>query len=323
MLRLPLLLIARLSLGKARKYMEGCLAGSTDQTNRLGIHAVAAHFTKLGWAFREQSTSDFGVDAQAEKLGSDGNGIGKLIALQIKTGPSYFIERRGGYVYYGEERHRQYWTNYALPVFIILHNPETEVTLWQRVDEELIEPLSCGRWSIQIPADQTLDERHSAFIERGIAADMVSVRRYRLALDLPLVQRFAQESEIFLRVEDWVNKTLNFRTTDVVFSDVHDDEAEMTLETWLPAHTIERFMDVTFPWLSWRLHEYVGEEEIAFEVAVHVLKVKVNQLGKALLVLDEFYRRDLVDDAPREPTFDPDFFLELGENDRDPDQDET
>jgi hypothetical protein len=71
------------------------------------------------------------------------------------------------------------------------------------------------------------------------------------------------------------------------------------------------------------LHEYVGEEEGACEVAVHVLKVEVNELGKALLMLDEFYRRELVDDARLEPSFDPEFFLELGENDRDPDEDET
>ena len=108
------------------------MANSTDQTDRAGVHAVGAIFTRLNWAFREQPTSDYGIDAQAEKLNSDGKGGGKLIALQIKSGASYFRKRGDDYVFHGEERHREYWINHSLPVFLILHNPDTIVTLWQR-----------------------------------------------------------------------------------------------------------------------------------------------------------------------------------------------
>lgn len=296
------------------------MGSSTDQTSRKGIHAVGAIFTDLGWAFREQPTSDFGIDAQAEKLGEDGNGIGKLIALQIKSGPSYFIRRRDGYVYYGEKRHRDYWTNHSLPVFIVLHEPESGLTIWQKVDENLIEDLAGGRWAIQIPADQTLDKEHATYLERHIAADLPSIRRYRLALDLPLIERFSQEEEIYLRVDDWVNKTLNFRSTDVVFSEEPDDPADMELNTWLPAYTVERFMDYYFPWLSWKLHDYIDASEGAYEVALHILKVELNEVGKGALVLDQFYRRELVPDETQTAQFDPDFFLELGENDRDFDE---
>jgi hypothetical protein len=62
------------------------MAISTDQFNRAGIHAVGAIFTRLGWAFLEQPTSDYRIDGQAEKLNPDGKAGGKLIALQIKTG---------------------------------------------------------------------------------------------------------------------------------------------------------------------------------------------------------------------------------------------
>ena len=110
------------------------MVNSTDQTDRSDIHAVGAIFTRLSWAFREQPTSDYGIDAQAEKLNLDGKGGGKLIALQIKTGASYFRKKGGEYVYYGEERHREYWINHSLPVFLIIHNPETNLTLWQRVE---------------------------------------------------------------------------------------------------------------------------------------------------------------------------------------------
>lgn len=271
---------------------------ATDQTDRTGIHATASIFTELGWAFREQSTSDFGIDAQAEKLGSEGSGTGKLIALQIKTGKSWFRKRGDGYVYYGENRHREYWTNHSLPVFIVLHDPETGTTLWQRVESHLIEEGKDGRWAIAIPADQTLDKSHEQYVLRGISADSASVRRYRLSLDLPLIRSFAEHPEAYLRIQDWVNKSLNFRGTAVIFNEDPDSKPDLELDTWLPAYRIDRFMDVHFPWLNWQEHEFIDESEGDGEVSVHVLRVELNEIGRAALLLEDFYQSELVTDEP-------------------------
>ena len=161
---------------------------SPDQIDRAGILAVGLMLEKLDWVFREQPTSDFGIDAQAEKRNRDGSAGGKLIALQIKSGKSYFRRRGDGYVFYGEDRHRDYWTNHSLPVFIILHNPEDGMTLWQRVDRHLIMELDDGRWLIPVPADQALDEANIHYLEEGIASDLPSLRRARLVLDVPLMR---------------------------------------------------------------------------------------------------------------------------------------
>jgi Domain of unknown function (DUF4365)/RTX calcium-binding nonapeptide repeat (4 copies) len=230
----------------------------------------------LNWAFREQPTSDYGIDAQAEKLNDHGKAGGKLIALQIKTGASYFRKRGDGYVYYGEERHREYWTNHSLPVFLILHNPETGGTLWQRIERHLIEDGDDGRWAIQIPANQTLDKEHEPYIAAGIASDLPSLRRARLALDLPLIKKFEEHSECYLRVDEWVNKSLNFRGADVVFSEEPDAEADLEIGVFMAGSTIDRFMAVAFPWLDWSLHEYIDAFEGAGEVAVHVLRVELS-----------------------------------------------
>jgi hypothetical protein len=45
----------------------------------------------LGWLFREQSTEDYGIDAHAE-LVADDDVSGRLLALQIKSGRSWFRE---------------------------------------------------------------------------------------------------------------------------------------------------------------------------------------------------------------------------------------
>lgn len=273
---------------------------STDQTERAGVYAVGRIFTDLGWSFREQPTSDFGIDAQAEKLNDDGLGGGRLIGLQIKSGPSYFKKRGDDYVYYGDERHRTYWTNHSLPVFIIIHDPESGLTLWQKVEEHLITEGANGRWSIAIPASQTLDAANETYIVKGIASDLSSLLRHRLTLDLPVIQQFSEHEVSYLYVEDWVNKTLNFRSTRVVFGEDPDGPVDVVLDTWLPAHTITRFMAFHFPWLDWRIHEYQGDEFGAGEVACWVIETELGEIGKAALTLERFYTSKLIADEPGE-----------------------
>lgn len=271
------------------------MARSIDETGRLGIHSVGAIITAMRWAFREQPTSDFGIDAQAEKLGDDGAPTGQLIAIQIKSGASWFRRRGNDYVFYGEARHREYWTNHALPVFIVLHNPDTQLTLWQRVERHLIEEGKDGRWSITIPATNTLDARNEHFILAGIATDDASIRRHRLALDLPLIRKFAEEECAYLRLEEWVNKSLNFRRTEVVFEDDPSADAAFELHTWFPATSRADFMAHMFPWLEYQLLEY-DEDSGAGEVATHVLEVKLSRIGQAALTLEDFY-----EDGPPDP----------------------
>ena len=101
---------------------------------RRGLNAIEAVFiSDFSWAFREQTVSDFGIDAQAE-IFEAGKATGKLIALQIKTGASYFRKHGDDYVFYGEQRHLDYWLNHSLPVFLILHDPDRNLTLWQKIE---------------------------------------------------------------------------------------------------------------------------------------------------------------------------------------------
>jgi hypothetical protein len=44
----------------------------------------------MKWLFRRQLESDFGIDAQAEIVNDEGNPTGQFVAMQIKSGPSFF-----------------------------------------------------------------------------------------------------------------------------------------------------------------------------------------------------------------------------------------
>jgi HEAT repeat protein len=130
---------------------------TTDSIGRIGVHAVGAMITALGWFFREQPTSDFGIDAQAEAPNKGGYPSGRLLGLQIKTGKRWFQERDAeGIVYRGSLRHLAYWTEHSLPVVLILYDPQDRTCLWVHINEKAIEPTARG-WKILVPFDQKLD----------------------------------------------------------------------------------------------------------------------------------------------------------------------
>jgi hypothetical protein len=78
---------------------------------------------QLEWLFRRQPTEDYGIDAHVEIV--DGENVrGRLLALQIKSGASWFREPTdGGWWYRPDEDHVTYWSHHSLPIAVVLYNP--------------------------------------------------------------------------------------------------------------------------------------------------------------------------------------------------------
>lgn len=124
-------------------------------TERLGINAVEQIVLKeLQWIFRDQPTSDMGVDAHIETV-SNGVPTGQLLALQIKTGASHFHDVGDALVYYGTNVHIDYWSGHSLPVLLIAHLPETNETYWVQVCPPHVSPTKSA-WKISIPKSNRL-----------------------------------------------------------------------------------------------------------------------------------------------------------------------
>lgn len=100
----------------------------TNSQERLGVNAVAEAIAKIGQIWRETPMADVGVDGQIEYVNPEGFATGRMIAVQIKSGPSFFKESYGDWVFYPEEKHRFYWERFPLPVLIIIHNPDTNLS---------------------------------------------------------------------------------------------------------------------------------------------------------------------------------------------------
>jgi tetratricopeptide (TPR) repeat protein len=108
-------------------------------------------------AFREQDTSDFGVDAQAETK-RDGNPTGRLVGLQIKTGPSWFEEPgEGGWKFRPEKKHVSYWLNHSLPIYVLLVDLDTEAIYWQEISERTLQTGPRGGIFVQVPEANVIE----------------------------------------------------------------------------------------------------------------------------------------------------------------------
>ncbi len=99
---------------------------------------------ELGWLSREQPTEDVGIDAHVEIVDTE-EVPGRLLALQIKSGQSWFKEAtRGGWWFRPDAAHVQYWLNHFLPVVAVLCEPDSQVRYWQLVSRETMQRTRRG-----------------------------------------------------------------------------------------------------------------------------------------------------------------------------------
>jgi len=137
-----------------------------------------AAFESIGFAFREQSESDFGIDAHAELVESE-QPTGQLLGIQLKSGPSYLSEAEGdGYAFRTDREHVEYWLKHALPVLICLCDVDAHLIYWQVVNKETANSTGKG-FKFNVPKSQKVDTA-SAPKFRDLLTPVVSADRYTI-----------------------------------------------------------------------------------------------------------------------------------------------
>ncbi len=100
--------------------------------------------------------NDFGIDGYIEFV-EDELVTGRLLAVQIKHGDSFLRNTSsGGYKYYGENKHLNYYLNKNTPIIFIVYNDDFSKKHWVLFDIELTSPTDNGWW-IEIPIDNIVD----------------------------------------------------------------------------------------------------------------------------------------------------------------------
>ena len=137
---------------------------NTAKLGEFGVRIVSKVISDtFGWLFkRNHQEHDFGIDGQVELVTNDGAVTGQMLAVQIKCGRSFLVEKnKWGFVYMGERKHLNYLLNYPLPVIICLCDPDCLRCYWVHFRQELTERTRSG-WTITVPFDNILDNSKEA-----------------------------------------------------------------------------------------------------------------------------------------------------------------
>lgn len=295
-----------------------------DSTERIGVNEVERIvLSELGWIFREQPIEDMGIDAHLERV-QEGSPDGKLLALQIKSGSSHFKEKKDSYTYYGKIVHLDYWTGHSLPVVLVAHLPETNQTFWQVINEKTVTRTRKG-WKVEIPKSNVFGKNSIEQLAELFEGTPEQQRFRKLAIDEPLMRHIADGGKVSLALEEWVNKSLGRTPVEVYIYNKQGEE--VLAKEWFQCYTgfsVRELAIALFPWChpfideefyeenadgsdeeDWReaLSRAIDEDngiyyqedpdaiypytEAAGEVEYYRLELKLNELGRAFLVVSD------------------------------------
>lgn len=236
--------------------------GSAKQ-DRKGISTVQnIVVSDLEWIFREQPTDDFGIDAQIEIVENEA-ATGRLIAVQIKSGPSYFKEvAADGWWFRLGYDDLEYWLEHALPVVVILCDPAAGVAYWEVVTPDMVKTGKRGGKKILIPKTKRLGDNSHAALTKVSEGKPYELRIRKLRLALPWMKLLQSGRRILLEADEWVNKTSGRGDLQVVsVDDANQDRQE--LGTWTLTAGLQRYEDVLpslVPWAEAVLHQETYDE---------------------------------------------------------------
>lgn len=161
----------------------------SEFTNRSGVNLVERAALRLGWLFREQSISDQGIDAHVEKATNE-DGTGRLIAIQIKTGKSYFNKpSEDGWFFPFNAKKARLWLNHALPVVVVLVDLSTEQAYWQVISNRTI--MSTGKnFKVDVPRHHKVADADVewTYLASGLESRAVELFEFALTKVPPTVR---------------------------------------------------------------------------------------------------------------------------------------
>lgn len=169
-------------------YFRGAHA-VTELTSRLAVNAAERAALAGGWFFREQPISDQGIDAHIEKMelvkgkrADDEVGTGRLIALQIKGGTSYFNRPSpNGWWFSFTARKAKLWLGHALPVLVLLVDLDSDEIYWQRIAPATVIKTGEG-FKIEVPRGQVARTAGSEWLDIASGLEQRAASRFEYSL---------------------------------------------------------------------------------------------------------------------------------------------
>lgn len=186
-----------------------------------------------------------------------------LIAAQIKSGASYFSKPQpDGWWFTLDKDDLEYWLDHALPVLVLLYNPETDVTYWEAVNHHTIVTGERGGKKLLVPKAQQLNRASKAALAKAAAGKPEELRLRQLRLAFPWMRLLQSERRILLEANEWVNKTSGRGEIQIVSVDeANEDRDELGAWCiWVGLRPYEEVLPNLVPWADVVLHEETYDE---------------------------------------------------------------
>lgn len=195
-----------------------------NRIERIGVAHIEEIAERNQWMFREQPINDVGIDAHMELTESTGEPK-QLLALQIKSGESWFKERKDNNIIFRDinERQYMYWTMNSLPCIVVLYNPNNDMCIWQKLTAETIERTSDGKGNgffVKIPLNQVFLNDSSNKKLLSFTNLPQHITNYNFLLSQKKFMQIIQDGgKIKLYSKEWVNKSSGRGCVELIVDD--------------------------------------------------------------------------------------------------------
>lgn len=238
-----------------------------NHTERIGVYHCAEIVEANGWMFREQPVDDVGIDAHMEYIDNTGK-LKQLLALQIKSGLSWFKEEVDGNILFRRinERQYQYWTMNFLPCILVLYNPVDGRCIWQKLSSETIKRTKDGSgegFFVKVPIDQIFINEETNKKLLNITYTPEYITNYNFLLSQKKFMEIIKEGgTVRLHSKEWVNKS-NGKGKIELLVDEGENSRCYIYPYWFPYMAYTDVFPILFPWATFTVDdEFIYESDL-------------------------------------------------------------
>lgn len=233
---------------------------SEDKGN-IGIDKLSIAIRTMGYKFRRQLESDYGIDAHIEIRENEQYPTGKLIGVQVKTDKSDCTEAKDHYNFNSDYEHLNYWLNHSLPVIIVHYDIEKDILNWVQVKEDKI-TRNKKSWSIKIPKSNIIDDFCKYELTKIAENIDIQTRKYNILQEsLVLMKNIQAGNKVCIEYQDWINKSLAIRALRI---NVYSNETEILESIEWPfdvfPNDLEKGLENMFPWATFE-NDFTEDDE--------------------------------------------------------------
>lgn len=226
---------------------------------RTGVHHCGEIAERNNWMFREQPIDDVGIDAHMEFIDCTGKPK-QLLALQIKSGASWFKEKKDDCIIFRNinERQYNYWTMNSLPYIVVLYNPDDDMCIWEKLTPETIEKTKEGNgkgFFVKVPLSQVFLNDLSNEKLLSFTNLPQHITNYNFLLSQKKFMQIIQDGGIVrLHSMEWVNKSSGRGETELIVDDGKTIQKYL-YPYWFPFTPYAMVFPRLFPWANFSADE--------------------------------------------------------------------